>query len=896
MGNSWGFDQSQKYPPILSSWSKIYLDWITPRIAQQSGRYTLRPVITNPDVLKIQIGFPDKEYLLIENRHRIKNSFEAKLPIQGGLLIYHIDDYASFHKDPGFLGQAGWPENGNHYRVAILQPDRKYNLEKGENRGDSGDLFGPKDELHPGNDFYPNTDTYQNGRIKKTGIRIYDIVNDGENISFSIDLPEGNIPGANTDVAQYTARPAKELVTTFAADIGSNGCMFDVVAGTNPIIISSLDIHVRVKHRKKDISNLVKVKIFTKEKSYEGHENNKEVWQVICEVALEPAGYFKRTVIPEEDFRAVTVHAGATQAFYVMLDKPDLKYSKGIEKHATAASNSDLKITEGTGVKGQFGKLWAPRVFNGFVKYHVIRPSDPGFLGAVNSLTESHTLTTNFDGNNGHYGNMWNVIAKGASVTVHGMDLHIRGKKNLDLDIYTKPGKYQGFENNILEWKNICCDNHLINFQGEGKATTIEASAFTPVQIEHGEVQAFYAVVKAKGGIRYNSASTSKTESDDIIEISKDGAGLKYGSSKIFRPRGFNGAIHYSASTSDVLAHAIARQRKELLATFSGENGSFGIMFDVKAKNNIKVEGIDIHTRATSQLTVELYTREGSSFAHMTSLSSWTLSCHVTITGKGRFERTSLPDDCLSSELAILRDQVLGVYITLTTNDLRYTNENVRGVGEMYADNEDMELAIGTGIGNYPLGANTDTYPQRIFNGVMKYSIIDQPPTVGTQLQTTMLWNNRSFGNIFTVVAKESGVRVLSIDIHTKSTDTVDVEVWTRSGTYDGYTENMNGWVNVARVSVLGQGADSVTSIPQNSFESVDIYPDQIQSFYVTLKSTDILYTNGDTQSTVDKRPVGTDHALTIYEGLGVGSYPLSSNTPTYLRRIFNGNIYYENM
>ena len=182
-------------------------------------------------MIKIDEGFRKHEYLLIEYRKNI--GFDEKIP-KNGLFVYHIDEYASFYKRPGWYGQEGWPENGNHYRVALLQSDGEYDLEQGINRGDRTDAFGPGDYLGAGGNPrkdggpYPNTDSYQRGRVEQTGIEIHEIVESKDSVSFIIDFPGDQTTSSPTTTSTSTAIAAvdkKELVTTFRGETGkSNSC------------------------------------------------------------------------------------------------------------------------------------------------------------------------------------------------------------------------------------------------------------------------------------------------------------------------------------------------------------------------------------------------------------------------------------------------------------------------------------------------------------------------------------------------------------------------------------------------------------------------------------------------------------------------------------------------
>lgn len=195
MASCWGFDNSQYYPPHMSPWSKIQLGWVVPSIIRYSGRYAIKRSCDHPSAYIVKNNFPMNEYLLIENRQ--KCHFDSDMTGVGGLAVYHIDENASYNTE-GFPGQTQWPKNGNHYRVALVQADGKYDLERGNNRGDGTDLFhsngisglGPRGTYSSKGivNAYPNTNAYQGGVIQQTGVSINQISQSGDVMTFTVTL------------------------------------------------------------------------------------------------------------------------------------------------------------------------------------------------------------------------------------------------------------------------------------------------------------------------------------------------------------------------------------------------------------------------------------------------------------------------------------------------------------------------------------------------------------------------------------------------------------------------------------------------------------------------------------------------------------------------------------
>jgi len=102
-------------------------------------------------------------FQLIENRHVV--DWDAILPGNGGLLIYHIDEDMLYQDRPGFPDGPYWPHD--HYVVALLQADGNYDLERGNNNGDAGDFFTANTPplLPGGKGNFPNSDSYQFGTL-----------------------------------------------------------------------------------------------------------------------------------------------------------------------------------------------------------------------------------------------------------------------------------------------------------------------------------------------------------------------------------------------------------------------------------------------------------------------------------------------------------------------------------------------------------------------------------------------------------------------------------------------------------------------------------------------------------------------------------------------------------
>lgn len=166
MSSLQGWDYASTTPGYLCAYSRARIGWVDPIVIDRDGYYVVQPLEIANSIYQIKHGYNEGEYLYIENKQQLKWDKDVR---QGGIVIYHVDETANRQSERGYPGMDGWP--AKHYRVALVPADGQYHLEKGENIGDTDDFWVKGKKLSSGGP-HPNTDGYQGGTVKKTGISI----------------------------------------------------------------------------------------------------------------------------------------------------------------------------------------------------------------------------------------------------------------------------------------------------------------------------------------------------------------------------------------------------------------------------------------------------------------------------------------------------------------------------------------------------------------------------------------------------------------------------------------------------------------------------------------------------------------------------------------------------
>lgn len=148
-----GWNNDGKYPSSMGPYSRLKAGWLNPTPITVDGVYAIQTSQVSSNIYIISQGFPDGEYLLIENRQPV--IWDQESPT-GGILFWRVNENELDQNDR------------YNYRVTLEQADGKFSIEEG-NLSDAGDFWTRGMTYSPGGS-RPNTDSFVTGN--PTGISV----------------------------------------------------------------------------------------------------------------------------------------------------------------------------------------------------------------------------------------------------------------------------------------------------------------------------------------------------------------------------------------------------------------------------------------------------------------------------------------------------------------------------------------------------------------------------------------------------------------------------------------------------------------------------------------------------------------------------------------------------
>jgi hypothetical protein len=372
-------------------------------------------------------------------------------------------------------------------------------------------------------DFEADTGYLWNGMVMYTGST------EDDDAASTVRAPE-RIEQPKVQIGQDTS-----LATTFEGGNSQAGNMFTIQAKEYPVIITSFDIHTSSTVKK------TRVLIYTKKGSYEGFEDSKTGWTVICNKDVQGQGSLEPTTVPDNFVNDVTIHPGEMQSFYVSLSQPNILYTNG--QDLESMSDEYISFLDSVGKSWPFGATHVDRIWNGKVHYTPKLPDPKGIIG------------TTIQGGNGSYGMMFNVRAQHA-LTITSIWFHTHLTEDVPVEVWVPKNFDQGIDdiwNKSRSWKKVA--SYTVLGKGQGKLTKLPDFSLD-IYIPRRKNYALY-ITLPEGGLRYTESSscrnrnkihtTAETTRELIIRHGMGIGSPGFGKCK-YDCRDFNGAILYTSA------------------------------------------------------------------------------------------------------------------------------------------------------------------------------------------------------------------------------------------------------------------------------------------------------------------------------------------------------------
>ena len=140
-----------------------------------------------------------------------------------------------------------------------------------------------------------------------------------------------------------------------------------------------------------------------------------------------------------------------------------------------------------------------------------------------------------------------------------------------------------------------------------------------------------------------------------------------------------------------------------------------GIIFEVEAKQTIRITSIDIHTPLTEVIPITVYAMSGSAVGKERDSSQWSKLASGKVLGRGDRVKTNIPLSQViraGSRMAFYCDTP-SVFIP---GPIRYSPSQIP-TGGVFSEDDSIRIIVGYGLDPF-FG---ESYPNRIFNGGVNY-------------------------------------------------------------------------------------------------------------------------------------------------------------------------------
>jgi hypothetical protein len=357
------------------------------------------------------------------------------------------------------------------------------------------------------------------------------------------------------------------------------------------------------------------------------------------------------------------------------------------------------------------------------------RRSDTTIYGHLDSL---------FIGGVRNAGVYFDLVAKDG-IEVQTFFIHTPLETAFNVWVYTTDGTWQGKEKSALEWSGVLIKD--VKGRGAGIATPIDIPR---LMIRGGQTKGIYIYMESHRDLRYSvvekGVGSVYSENSDLQILV--GAGADPNFTSAYPQRMANIRVKYKRHSPHDRLQADLATTSEILGysslstlwggTSSTSSASNGCMFNIRAKDKrITLKSLEVNLDPSSQLaTFHIFERNGGHIGHEQSQNEWNTTGVVRVrTSGGSLEAENaadedddtstvaiIPLDMFDSPVTIDAGQLKGLYLTtLGTSSaiLRSTLVRDKMVGEVAAENDDVEIQVGTsndsgadhpdGFGNFRL-------------------------------------------------------------------------------------------------------------------------------------------------------------------------------------------------